>query len=151
MIFLVGRWIWHLSTLRRFDELVNKITACCGAQVVKVETVDTWIEQESEAPARKRKNQAVRFLKPDLSILSGHMAVRGTSGLQRGSSPPAKWRLNGGEARTMTTQGVEVTANRSNRRKRKVEEKLGQKINCICFNYWIYQSSMTYVYIGSRT
>jgi hypothetical protein len=90
MIFLVGRWIWHLSTLRRFDELVNKITARCGAQVVKVETVDTRIEQESEAPARKRKNQAVRFLKPDLSILSGQMAVRGTSGLQRGSSPPAK-------------------------------------------------------------
>jgi hypothetical protein len=38
MVFAVGQWLSHLSALHRFDELVDKITACCGVGVVEVET-----------------------------------------------------------------------------------------------------------------
>jgi hypothetical protein len=37
MIFQVGQWHWHLSTLHHFDELVNKIDVRCGAWVVEME------------------------------------------------------------------------------------------------------------------
>jgi hypothetical protein len=38
MIFAVGRWLWHLSVLHHFHELVDKIAASCGAWVMEVET-----------------------------------------------------------------------------------------------------------------
>jgi hypothetical protein len=43
-------------------------------------------------------NQMVWFGKPDCPVLSGLTAVRGAVELRRGAPPPAKRRLDGGEA-----------------------------------------------------
>jgi hypothetical protein len=47
-------------------------------------------------------------------VLSRPAAVKSAVRLRLGASPPAKQRLDDGEARTMTTLEVEAAANRSN-------------------------------------
>jgi hypothetical protein len=47
--------------------------------------VVTRIKQEPEAPAQNRKNQTVRFGKPDGLVLSIPMAGRGATDTRRGS------------------------------------------------------------------
>jgi hypothetical protein len=79
----------------------------------------TWIRHESEAPVQNRRNQTVRFQEPDTPVSSRSAIVRGTIGLWRGTPPPAKRHLIGGEAWTMTTLEVEAATKRSNRWKRK--------------------------------
>jgi hypothetical protein len=78
------------------------------------------------APARSYGNRILRFGKPEGSVLSGPMTIRGATGLRREAPPPVKQRLDGGEARTMTTLEVGATAKNYNRRKMKRKEKLGK-------------------------
>jgi hypothetical protein len=99
-----------------------------------LQSVGTRIEQEPEAPVLNSRNWIVRFDKLDGSVLLGSTAVRGAAELRRGASSPAKRRLDGGEARTTTTLGVEAAATRSNCKKTKRIENYGKtkkKVNCI--------------------
>jgi hypothetical protein len=81
--------------------------------------VATRIGHESEAPVQNRRNQTVRIQELDGPVLQRPVVVRGAVGLRWRALPPAKQRLDGGEAWTMTTQGVVAVSSRSNRRKRK--------------------------------
>jgi hypothetical protein len=38
MAFAVGQWLWHLSALHRFDELVDKIDDHCKIRVMEAKT-----------------------------------------------------------------------------------------------------------------
>jgi hypothetical protein len=39
MVLVVGRWPRHLSSLHRFDELVDKIAICIESWVVDMEPI----------------------------------------------------------------------------------------------------------------
>jgi hypothetical protein len=92
-------------------------------------------EQEPEAPARNWRNWTVRFGKPNGPVLSGPTTVKGPTGLRRCAPPSAKWYLDGGEAWTMTTLEVVAVNSRSNWRKMKKIEKLGQKYEKYKFDW----------------
>jgi hypothetical protein len=98
-------------------------------------TIATQNEQEPKAHAQNCRNWTVWFCKPDDLILSRLMTVRGTAGLWWGAPPPAKWRLDGGEAWTTIPLEVVVMNSRSNRRKMKIIEKLGQKYENYKFDW----------------
>jgi hypothetical protein len=60
--------------------------------------VDTLNEQEPKAPAQNYRNQTIRFQNQDTLVLSRLETVRGAVGLRQCASPPAKRRLDDGEA-----------------------------------------------------
>jgi hypothetical protein len=93
-----------------------------------VHFVRTQNEQRLEASPRNCRNWIFRFGKSNSPVLSGPMAVRDAIRLWWAAPPPAKWRLDGGEAWTLTTLEVEVAAKRSNWQKKKKTRKLWQKV-----------------------
>jgi hypothetical protein len=62
------------------------------------------------------------------------------------TSPPAKRCLDGGEVTTTIDLEVGASANRSKCKKITKRRKLGQKVNCICFDCWIHQSIIGYYF-----
>jgi hypothetical protein len=86
--------------------------------------------EQTETRSPRSKLQKLDYLawQTGGSGFVGPMAIRGTAELRRGAPPPAKRRLFGGEAWTMTTLMVEAAANRFNRWKEKETRKLEQKV-----------------------
>jgi hypothetical protein len=80
----------------------------------------------TKSPCSKLQKSDYPFWKPDDPVLLGPTAVRGATGLWQGAPPLAKWRLDGKEVRITTTLEVGAAAKRSNPRKTKRKEKLGQ-------------------------
>jgi hypothetical protein len=90
--------------------------------------VTTWIERESEAPAQNSRNRIIQFLEPDSPVLSGPTAVRGTTGLQRGSLSSGQAMSGQWRRLNRNNQGIKAASSRSNRRKEEKLENLGQKV-----------------------
>jgi hypothetical protein len=63
MVLTIGCWLWHLSSLHRFDDLVDKIVACIGAQVLVAGDPPPRAERVSRAcvPVSRRFPQIGHF------------------------------------------------------------------------------------------